>query len=108
MLGTAKAATCRASNAIPHLTAKNNLERQMHEWSVSFEAHFAFRARAGCDCAAAPGFHRADAHRQAAHGPHFILGLARPAVARRSCQTLERMTLPHNFIAQTKVAEVVS
>ena len=35
MLGTAKAATCRASNAIPHLTAKNNLERQMHEWLVS-------------------------------------------------------------------------
>ena len=38
---------------------------------------------------AAPGFHRADAHRQAAHGPPFILGLARPAVARRSCQTLD-------------------
>ena len=53
MLGTAKAATCRASNAIPHLTAKNNLERQMHEWSVSFEARFAFRARAGCGRAAA-------------------------------------------------------
>ena len=53
MLGTAKAATCRALNAIPHLTAKNNLERQMHEWSVSFEARFAFRARAGSGRAAA-------------------------------------------------------
>ena len=31
---------------------------------------------------------RADAQRQAATGPHFILGLARPAVARRSTQTL--------------------
>jgi hypothetical protein len=31
---------------------------------------------------------RADAQRQAATGPHFILGLARPAVVRRSTQTL--------------------
>jgi hypothetical protein len=31
---------------------------------------------------------RADAQRQAATGPHFILGLPRPAVVRRSTQTL--------------------
>jgi hypothetical protein len=37
---------------------------------------------------------RADAQRQAATGPHFILGLARPAVVRRSTQTLGR-TEPH-------------
>jgi hypothetical protein len=37
---------------------------------------------------------RADAQRQAATGPHFILGLARPAVVRRSTQTLGRTKCP--------------
>ena len=37
---------------------------------------------------AAPGFHRADSHRQGASRPHFILGLTRPAGAIRSCQAL--------------------
>ena len=53
ILGAAKAAPCRASNAFSRLTAKINPERQIHEWSVSFGASFAFRARAGCGCAAA-------------------------------------------------------
>ena len=50
---TAKVAPCRTSNAFPHFAAKINSERQIHEWSISFGASFAFRARAGCDCAAA-------------------------------------------------------
>ena len=47
MLGAAKAAPCRASNAFSRLTAKNHPERQIHEWSVSFAASFAFPVRAG-------------------------------------------------------------
>ena len=30
-----------------------NSREAIHEWSISFGASFAFRARAGCDCAAA-------------------------------------------------------
>ena len=49
---TAKAATCQASNAFPHLAAKIITQRQIHELSGASAASRAFPTRAGCGRAA--------------------------------------------------------